>query len=103
MAQEHIYVGTELKYLVDVSAEGLSFDEIKMAFDIVCGKVTIHKEKSDLIIDDQDQVYLTIDTAMFPKGGDLYVIATISVPDADYPDGYRTEVHKDKLLTINKL
>lgn len=96
--ENFVWLGTELKYLVEITAHGFSMADDNFFIDLIRGGVTRRFEKSDLITDGENY-YLAFDTTDF-GAGELYATITAYVPDNDFPDHLRTEVWKVKLTTI---
>lgn len=96
---DKIFVGTKLKYLVDISAAG--FDITTDPFSITLERGSIRRvfNKSDLMRGENQEYYLCFDTEDFGPG---VVKATIivKVPDSHFLDGYREEVQKFELVNI---
>lgn len=103
MTSEKIYVGTELKYHLEITGTGFSIETDDFEVELICGKTSKILKKLDMIIDGQGEFYLPIDTADFPKGGDLEVVVRVFIPDEDFPDGFRTEIYKQFLFKLYKL
>lgn len=97
-AQEHTYLGTELKYLLQIEADNFSMDEDNFEVDIYCGIKSIHFNKSDMD-PGEDGWYVTIDTKDLCIGK-IFAKVTAYVPDSDFPDGLRKEVEKIELIPI---
>ena len=99
MANETTYFGEELKYRVDIQADGFDMDENDYEIELSCGSKRKTITKSDILRDIDGNHYIAIDTADF-KRGDLYATVYAYVPDDDFPDGLRTEMDKKRLTTI---
>lgn len=104
--KDSAFLGTEVKYLVQIEASG--FDMARDDFEITIkrGKIEHVFAKSDLIDElvSQDGIithnyYLCFDTAEFGKGT-LTCIVRAYVPDTDFPDGLRTEVDVFELINV---
>lgn len=95
---DFVWSGTELKYLVEITAAGFSMATDDFNIVLSRGSHSVTFEKSDLVTDGENY-YLVFDTAQF-RTGDLYYTITAYVPDNDFPDGLRTEVFKKRLTTI---
>lgn len=97
------YVGTKLKYLIDISSEGFSMDEDD--FEIIVSRGSTREKvitKDELIVDEQGNYYLTLDTEELGAG--LYMLSVKAyVPDNDFDDGIRTEVTQFALVNIKSL
>ena len=102
MANERAFIGTELKFKIDIEASGFSM--VDDDFNIVIKKRNIEKrfEKVDLVDDGQGNYYVCFDSAEFGTGT-ISAIVTAYVPDTDFSDGFRTEVFEMDLVTINKV
>lgn len=103
---EQYYVGTELKFLLDIDVAGLSKEEESlMDFDIElrcngkkyqCKETTRDAEGNitqlgDVVFDEEGNTYLKVDTAKFGPGL-LQMVLYAHVPDTDFEDNIRTEV-----------
>lgn len=98
------FVGTEVKYLVNI--ESCGFDMVADDFEITIKRGTTSRtfHKNDLIEEvitipeEVHNFYLCFDTSYFGPGV-LTAIVKAYVPDNDFPDGYRTEIEKFDLMT----
>lgn len=97
---EQYYVGTDLKFKINLSAAGFSMDEDDFLIEIFCSSKRMEYKKEDLI-DSTDGYYLVIDTTQFPAG-QMKMVVTAFVPDEDIPGGVRKEVGVCDLCTIKK-
>lgn len=102
MAIEQVFIGTELKYLVEITATGFSMEDDDFHIVVSVGNKKATYNKTDLLVDEEDNYYLAIDTSLFKKG-DLYATLYAYVPDDDFPDGLRTEVNVQKLTTLKQI
>lgn len=102
MINDKIFVGTELKFKIDIEAEGFSM--VDDDFNIVVQKRNVKKvfNKADLRKDGEGNYYVCFDTAEFGPGT-VSAVATAYVPDSDFEDGFRTEVYAMDLVNINKV
>lgn len=96
------YVGTKLKYKVEITAEGFSMDENDFEVEVRRGKQSVVITKADMLMHDGDdgmEYYITIDTeALGP--GTYEVITRAYVPDDDFEDGVRPEIDKQTLIPV---
>lgn len=98
MRPEDIFVGTELKFKVDISSTGFNMDSDDWSVKIVRGNKSREFFKADCIAG-EDGWYVCFDTRDFGPG--LYfAVITAHVPDSDFGDGIRTEVKKFKLIMV---
>ena len=108
MSYESVYIGTELKFLIEIEADNFSMVDDNFTVDIVRGLNRQHFEKSDLVDEEYQEedadhntvtkhhYYVCFDTATL-GAGTVYAIVTAYVPDMDFSDGLRTEVYKVEL------
>lgn len=99
---EGAFIGTELKFLVEIEAGGFSMVDDDFTVTIKRGSKQHVFAKADLIRDDEDNFYVCFDSAEFGSGM-IQAVVTAYVPDTDFPDGLRTEVYLMDLLTINRV
>lgn len=96
---DYEYLGTELKYQLNITATGFSMTDDNFTVDIVRGPNRIHFEKADLVSDGEGHYFVCFDST--PLGaGVASIIGTAYVPDEDFSDGLRTEVRKAELVTL---
>lgn len=99
LSDDQIYIGTELKYLVEVGAQGFDMANDRFTVDIMRGPNLIHFEKEDMELDENGNYYVCFDTMALGTGKVTAKIIAY-VPDTDYPDELRTEVAKIDLVVI---
>lgn len=99
---ERAFIGTELKFLVEIEAGGFSMVDDDFTVTIKRGSKQHVFAKTDLIRDEEDKFYVCFDSAEFGSGM-IQAIVTAYVPDTDFPDGLRTEVYLMDLLNINRV
>lgn len=102
MINDKIFVGTELKFKIEIEAEGFSMETDD--FNVVVQRRNVKKtfQKSDLVNDGEGGYYVCFDTAEFGVGT-ISAVVTAYVPDTDFPDGLRTEVYAMDLVNIYKV
>ncbi len=93
---DRAFLGTELKFIVEITASGFSMEHDDFNILLKRGNKQRLFEKSDLVYSDGDY-YLCCDTAEFGIGT-IQAVITAYVPDLDFPDGLRTEVYKLDLI-----
>lgn len=96
---EYAYLGTELKFLVEIEAEDFDMDLDDFEVEIIRGSKTLHFGKEDMFKDDENNWYVCFDTQDL-KTGKISARIIAYVPDADFPDGTRTEVQRLDLITV---
>lgn len=100
---DQIFVGTELKFAVHLTAEGFDMDRDYFLLEITRGsKVIKSYEKSDLVIDEDGTYLMCVDSKEIGVGS-FDILITAEIPDGHFPDGYRTEIHKQSLITVKKI
>lgn len=94
-----IYLGTELKFQVDIESDGFSMADDD--FNVVIKNKKIEKtiKKEDMLVTAEEKYIFTLDTAEF-GAGEYIIITTAYVPDEDFDDGLRTEVTKQTLCVV---
>lgn len=96
------YLGTDLKFLVEMTAQGFSMDNNDWEVSVMCGTKTVSTfGKQDCIRDDDGNWYVCIKATLLKKG-DLTLVAHALVPDTDFEDDIRNEVDKEKVGKILK-
>ena len=100
MQMESAFYGTELKFLVEIEASGFSMETDDFTVTIKRGTKQRVFAKNELVHLDE-YYYVCFDTAEFGSGM-IQAIVTAYVPDADFPDGLRTEVFAMDLLKVNR-
>lgn len=94
------YIGTKLKYLFGISANGFDMTTDDYSVSLYCGGRTLTLLPPDILYDaDSGNHYLVIDTSVF-RSGMLYITVTAIVPDSDFPDGVRLEIVKQPLIRL---
>ena len=100
---EEWYEGSDLKFLVEMTASGFDMDEDNWSVGVQCGtKIVRVYAKEECIQGEDGKWYVCIDRDVLRKG-DLSLIAYADVPDTDFDDGYRNEVDKSRMGKILKV
>lgn len=100
MATDRAFLGTELKYKVDITASGFSMVDNDFSIELTGrGGVNRTYTKGDLVQDGLGDYFLCFDSDFFGPGLITAVISAY-VPDPAFPDGLRTEVCKIPLVTV---
>ena len=97
-SEDKIYLGTRLKYVLEIEASGFSMDTDNFCVDLIRGPKVIHLEKGELEYDDENW-YVCFDTNELGPGI-ITAKVTAYVPDTDFADGIRTEVQKITLEPV---
>lgn len=104
--KDRAFIGTEVKYLIEIEAAGFDMATDDFTVTIRWGNKEKTFEKSELIEETDEQMnkhyYVCFDTADFGPGN-LTCIVRAYVPDTDFPDGYRTEVDKFNFITVDNV
>jgi hypothetical protein len=96
------YVGTDLKFLISIEAQGFSMDLDDYKIVLRCKNVQKTVTKNDIVVDDQNNHYLCVDSTQFGPGM-LQMVVYAYVPDEDFPDNDRAEVAVLNLCEIKKV
>lgn len=106
MANDKIFLGTELKLNINIEKMGeFTMDDYDWVVDVYCSTtkvVTIHKQSAIRI--DENNYVLLVETSELGAGR-IKCKVVAYIPDFDFPDGLRTEVSiidtgKDIIRTI---
>ena len=87
---EQYYIGTDLKFLLQVECEGYSLGD-GFSIELRCGGKTYQCTDNDVTVDADGNYYLLVDSTKFNPGV-MQMIFKAEVPDADFDDDYRTEI-----------
>ena len=72
-----IYVGTELKYTLNIETEGFSMDTDDFKIIVRSSHDTIEIPKSQMILTDNDEYLFTVDTSELGAGDYYFGLASI--------------------------
>ena len=97
--EENTYVGTDLKYALNIAAEGFNMDDDEFEVLLTCGQKQLLLRKEDLVVDEGGQYYVCFSSVDLGPG---VVIAKVTahIPDDDFEDGFRDEVMKFTLVRL---
>lgn len=99
---ESVIVGTEIKFSVEATAEGFDMSKDDFSVKIMKGHNVVKEYAKDDLVVEGGTYLLCIDTTETGVGNfDAAVVA--QVPDGHFPDGFRTEIVRQQLLTVKKL
>lgn len=90
MQEEQYYIGSDLKFKVDITASGFDQDTDEYRIDLYCGSKKISFTNEDVVVEDGNH-YLLVNTDLL-KPGPLMLVVTAIVPDETFPSGARREV-----------
>jgi hypothetical protein len=96
-----IWVGTDLKFAINIICEGFVMDEDDFKIVLVNGKRKLEFNKDDLVENDGTW-YLCFNSEDI-GAGDIDMITYAYVPDGDFKDGYRTEIYKSVLCHLSNV
>ena len=99
--QESYYVGTDLKFELDITASGFDMAEDDYEITLVSNNRSYDVESKDIVTSTDGKQYLLVDTTKFPSGL-IKMVVTAYVPDDDFPNAVRREVTKADLCYIKK-
>lgn len=95
------FVGTLLKYKIEIAVEGFDQDEDDFEVEVRRGGQSVTIRKADMA-HTQEGWFLLIDTAALGPGK-YEVITRALVSDGDAPDGLRPEVDKQTLIIVSSV
>ena len=90
-----IFIPSEVKFAFSLTADGFSMDDDDFKVVIQGSKSSVTLAKADCFDDGAGNWFFAFDSAEVGQGQPTGIF-TAYVPDADFPDGFRTEV--DKIL-----
>lgn len=96
---ESYWVGTDLKFAIEIKAEGFDMDDDDYEMMLRCGSKEVAVTKDDIVESDDGLKLLLIDTTQFTSGT-IRLVVTARVPDDDFETGVRREVGVMDLCTI---
>lgn len=103
MVFDGAYVGTKLKYKVEITAEGFSMDDDEFEVEVRRGRQSIVIKKEDMLIHEpeegENEYFITIDTEAL-GAGTYEVITRAYVPDDDFEEGVRPEIDRQTLIVV---
>lgn len=99
---ERAFIGTELKFRINIEAGGFSMVDDDFTVTIKRGSTQKIFSKADLARDAEDNFYVCFDSAEFGDGM-IQAVITAYVPDAAFPDGFRTEVYAMDLVNVKRV
>ena len=99
---DSVYIGTDLKFFINVESSGFSQDSDDWYVVLMRGNREVKTyEKNDMLKDTEGNWFVCIETEEFSAG--VYSIKIVAkVPDDDFPDGIRTEIYKQQLMTVSR-
>lgn len=101
--EEYGYVGTGLKWAVNMTCEGFDMNEDEWKIIVSRGSKTIEYTPETATYDDtEDQWYICLDSAELGPGNAIITFVAYVV-DNDFPNGIRTEVAEYNLINIRGL
>lgn len=96
---DEAYLGTEKKYLIKIESSGFNMDLDEFELIIKRGPNSVRIDKRELVIDEDGNFYVSIDTT--PLGvGKASMVVKAYVPDEDCSEGTREEVGKFDFLKV---
>ena len=100
-----IWQGSDLKFLVEITAEGFDIDNDNYTIVLKRGAKEVTINKSDIIVDDDEHFLCVTKEQLAELGtGDIYIVTYAEVPDPDFVEtNIRREVDKQLLCTINRV
>lgn len=96
------YIGTDLKFLISIEAEGFSMDEDDYTIVLKCNGRQVTVGKDAIVEGSQGEHFLLVDSSQFGSGL-LTMTVYADVPDEDFPDNSRTEVATMELCELRKV
>jgi len=100
---DSIYLGTDLKVLIEMEAPGFSMEDDDWEVLLKSGGKTLKTFPKDECIEDEEGKFYICVRATDLKTGTIDIVFHALVPDEDWDDGIRNEVDKKVLAQIIKV
>ena len=98
-SNDYTYLGTKLKYRLEIEAGGFSMLNDNFEVDIIRGPNVLHFTKYQCELGEDKNWYVCFDTKDLGVGR-ITAKVTAFVPDTDYPGGVRKEVQRLDLIPV---
>lgn len=102
----NFYKGDEVKFAIELTAQGFSMDSNNFDIEVASPKVSVKASKNApsadnalIIFKEDDTWYAIVDTTDLSTG-EMRVIATAHIPDANANDGVRRQSEVASLGTL---
>lgn len=99
---ESIHIGSDLKFLVEPTADGFNKNRDEWEVIISRGSTERTFSKSELAVDEHDNYYVCFSTEVFGYG-QYYITFITHTPDEDFEDGFREDIVQYPLCKVEKL
>lgn len=101
MTEEKYFIGSDLKFKVEITASGFNQNTDEYTIDICCGNRELHFTNEDVITEGGSH-YLLINTDLL-RPGIMKMVVTAKVPDHMSTSGKRREVDVKNIGTIRNV
>lgn len=99
---ESVILGTEVKFAVNITADGFDMGTDDFTVMIMKGHNVVKTyDKAELVL--SGEVYLLCIDTEDVGVGNFDVAVNAQVPDQHFADGFRTEIERVSLMTVKKL
>ena len=96
MTNEGYYIGSGLKFRVDINVAGFDQEADNYTIDFYCGDKVLHFPKNKVKQGADGSFYLPVETDSL-EPGQIKIVVTAYVPDSDFDSGHRKEIAVKKL------
>jgi len=101
MTEDRYYLGSDLKFKIEVTASGFDQATDDYTVDLYCGNKKIAYTKADIVAQ-EGNYYLLVNTSLL-KPGTMKLVITAMVPDEAFASGVRREVEVVNIGTIKSI
>lgn len=101
MVDEGYYIGSGLKFQIDITATGFDQNSDDYTIEFYCGDQKRTYTQDDVISSD-GKFYLPVTTDDLQPGM-IRIVVTAFVPDSDFPGGVRKEIAVRNLKYLKKI
>lgn len=98
MAEDRYYLGSDLKFKIEITASGFDQSTDDYTIDLYCGNKKIAYTQAD-IVEQDGEYYLLVNTSLL-KPGTMKLVITAMVPDDAFESGVRREIEVINIGTI---
>lgn len=101
MAEDRYYLGSDLKFKIEITASGFNQATDEYHIDLYCGNKKISYTQAD-IYEEGGNYYLLVNTDLL-KPGTMKLVITALVPDDSFESGVRREVEVKNIGVIKSI
>lgn len=101
MAEDRYYLGSDLKFKIEITASGFDQATDDYTVDLYCGNKKVSYTRAD-IVEQEGDYYLLVNTSLL-KPGTMKLVITAMVPDDTFTSGVRREVEVKTIGVVKSI